>query len=162
MELTKQFDEQQYARALESWSWLDLDGKAPRFTSLFGDVFLEAADGAWWFLDTFEGQLVRRWESRAGLAAELDTEDGRDTCLLATLAMGAFHRRGLRLGADQVYAYAPPPIVTGSFEVDEIVVFDFVVVVNFAGQLHDRLRNESPGWRPSRFELAGDDVTPAT
>ncbi|MCM0673191.1 hypothetical protein NCC78_00370 [Micromonospora phytophila] len=46
MELTKQFSEQQYARALESWTWLDLDGKAPRFTSLFGDVFLESADGA--------------------------------------------------------------------------------------------------------------------
>ncbi|WP_433650977.1 hypothetical protein ACQP2C_32125 [Micromonospora zamorensis] len=45
MELTKQFSEQQYARALESWAWLDLAGKAPRFTSLFGDVFLESADG---------------------------------------------------------------------------------------------------------------------
>lgn len=40
MELTKQFSEPQYARALESWTWLDLDGKAPRFTSLFGDVSL--------------------------------------------------------------------------------------------------------------------------
>jgi hypothetical protein len=49
MELTKQFGEEQYAAALESWSWLDLQGKTPRFASLFGNVFLEDADGAWWF-----------------------------------------------------------------------------------------------------------------
>lgn len=163
MELTKRFSEQHYARALESWDWLGLDGQSPRFTSLFGDVFLEAADGAWWFLDTFEGQLGRRWDTRAELSAELDTEEGRDTYLMATLAMGAHHRRGLRLGADQVYAYAPPPIVTGSFEVDAITVFDFVVVVNLAGQLHRQLRDKPPGWTPSRFEFAdGDPPTPAT
>ncbi|MEU8070653.1 hypothetical protein AB0B20_12935 [Micromonospora sp. NPDC049151] len=83
MELTKQFSEREFAAALESWAWLDLDGKAARFTSLFGDVFLESADGARWFLDTFEGQLIRGWGSRADLTAELDTEDGQDRYLLA-------------------------------------------------------------------------------
>ncbi|MEH1169437.1 hypothetical protein V6V47_29065 [Micromonospora sp. CPCC 205539] len=142
MELTKQFSEQRYARALESWSWLDLDGKAPRFTSLFGDVFLESADGAWWFLDSFEGHLVRGWNTRTDLTAELDTEAGQDRYLLASLAMAAHHRRGLHLDAGQIYAYAPPPIVTGSFDVDQIEVFDFVAVVNTAGQLHQQLRNK--------------------
>ncbi|MBO4142748.1 hypothetical protein J5U46_21605 [Micromonospora tulbaghiae] len=142
MELTKQFSEREYAAALESWSWLDLDGKAASFTSLFGDVFLESADGAWWFLDTFEGQLVRGWNSRADLTAELDTEGGQDRYLLAPLAMGAYQRRGLQLDASQIYAYAQPPIVTGSFDVDRIEVFGFVAVVNTVGQLHEKLRNE--------------------
>ncbi|MBF9129190.1 hypothetical protein I0C86_09400 [Plantactinospora sp. S1510] len=142
MDLTKQFSEQRYARALESWTWLDLDGKAPRFTSLFGDVFLESADGAWWFLNTFEGHLVRGWNARADLAAELDTGAGQDRYLLASLATAAYHRRGLRLDANQIYAYAPPPIVTGSFAVDEIQMFDFVAVVNTVGQIHEQLRNE--------------------
>jgi len=87
MEFTKQFSEQQYGRALESWTWLDLDGKAPRFTSLFGDVFLESADGAWWFLDTFEGHLAQGWKSRADLTTDLATEAGQDRYLLASLAM---------------------------------------------------------------------------
>ena len=142
MELTKQFSEPQYARALESWTWLDLDGKAPRFTSLFGDVFLESADGAWWFLDSFEGHLVRGWNTRAHLTAELDTEAGQDRYLLGSLAMAAYHRRGLRLDANQIYAYAPPPIVTGSFDVDRIEVFGFVAVVSTAGQLHEQLRSK--------------------
>jgi hypothetical protein len=145
VELTKKFSDDQYAVALESWSWLDLRGKTPRFTSLFGDLFLEDDEGAWWFLDTFEGELVRGWPSRADLIAELETEEGQDRYLLGALAMAAFHRRGLNLDSDQVYAYAPPPIVTGRFDVDEIQVFLFSVVVNLAGQLHQQLRTASDG-----------------
>src|SRR5690349_14299588 len=140
VELTKRFGDDEFARALESWAWLGLDGLAPRFTSLFGDVFFEAADGSWWLLDTFEGDLLRPWNSRAELAADLDTEEGRDRYLMATLALGAHHRRGLHLADDQIYAYIPPPVVTGSFDVDEIQVFGFVVAVNLAGQLHRQLR----------------------
>lgn len=68
-----------------------------------GDVFLESADGTWWFLDTFEGQFVRGWNSRADLTADLDTEGGQDRYLLATLAMAAYHRRGLHLDAGQLH-----------------------------------------------------------
>lgn len=143
MELTKQFSDEQYAVALESWSWLDLHGKAPRFTSLFGNVFLEDRDGVWWYLDTFEGELAPRWPNGAALAAELDTEEGQDHYLLGALAMAAFHRRGLRLSSDEIYAYAPPPVITGSFDVDEIRTFKFSVAVNVAGQLHQQLRTPS-------------------
>ena len=59
--------------------------------------------------------------------------------------MAAFHRRGLTLSNDGVYAYAPPPVVTGSFAVDDIQVFLFTVVVNMAGQLHHQLRSASDG-----------------
>jgi hypothetical protein len=62
---------------------------------------------------------------------------------LGGLAMAAFHRRGLSLNGDEVYAYAPPPMFTGSFDVDEIQVFKFSVVVNVAGQLHQQLHSSS-------------------
>jgi hypothetical protein len=151
MDLTKRFGDREFATALESWAWLGLEGLAPRFTSLFGDVFFEAGDGSWWFLDTFEGELLRPWESYTDLAAELDTEQGRDDRLMATLAIGAYHRRGLRLEGSQIYAYAPPPIVTGRFDVDEIQIFDFAVVVNLAGQLHRQLRDKPAGYTVTGF-----------
>ncbi|BCY11888.1 DUF1851 domain-containing protein [Actinoplanes sp. L3-i22] len=138
MELTKQFSADQYANALAAWSWLDLDGKTPRFTSLFGDVFLEDRRGGWWLLDTFEGALVPQWPDAASMTAELDTDDGQDRYLLGGLALGAFHRRGLELGPDDVYAWAPPPMITGSFAVDEIQVFQFVVVLTIMGQMHQQ------------------------
>ncbi|GAA2588015.1 hypothetical protein GCM10010435_77950 [Winogradskya consettensis] len=145
MELTKQFTDDQYANALESWSWLDLAGKAPRFTSLFGDVFLEDRTGAWWFLSTITGELTPEWPNGAALAADLDTEEGHDQYLLGALAMAAFHRRGLTLNPDEVYAYVPPPVLTGSFDVDQIQVYTFTVALTVTGQLHRQLQAPPAG-----------------
>jgi hypothetical protein len=152
VELTKRFSDEQYRTALDSWDWLDIGGKAPRFASLFGDVFLQDRDGGWWFLNTFDGDL----EALPDGLAPLDTEDGRDRYLLEGLAAGAYHRRGLRLNADQVYTYVPPPAVTGDFAVERITVFDFVVAVNLAGQLHRQLRDKPPGWQVTGFEIADE------
>jgi hypothetical protein len=80
----------------------------PRFASLFGDIFLEGDDRAWWFLDTFEGELRREWDDRDAMVAVLETEKGQDRYLMAGLALGAYQRRGLRLGPAQIYAWAPP------------------------------------------------------
>lgn len=160
MELTKTFSQQQYVQALESWSWLDLAGKTPRFTSLFGDIFCESVDGAWWLLDTIGGCLTRPWASRADLAADLAGEEGQDRYLYATLATAAAHRRGLRLGADEVYVFLPPPVLGSGFDVDRIQVFEFVVAVHLAGQLHDQLRDKPPGWMPTEFIYADDQPAP--
>jgi hypothetical protein len=137
MELTKQFTDDQYMKALSSWYWLDgLDALTPGFASLFGDVFLVDKDRSWWFLDTMEGTLNREWADRDALLATLENETGQDRYLMGGLAMGAFHRRGLELSADQVYAWAPPPMITGRFDVDDIGVFPFVVAVHVAGPFH--------------------------
>jgi len=45
LDLTTKFDADQYRGALESWRFLDFSGKTPIFTSLFGDVFFQSADG---------------------------------------------------------------------------------------------------------------------
>jgi hypothetical protein len=58
MELTKAFDSTEYDEALASWTWLDLTGKRPLFTSLFGDVFFDANDGCW-LLDVVSGAFAR-------------------------------------------------------------------------------------------------------
>jgi len=139
MNLTKRFTDEQYAKALSSWDWLDgLDRLTPGFASLFGDLFLVAEDGSWWFLDTLEGTLSREWNDHGELAAALDTDRGQDRYLMGGLALGAGVRRGLALADDQVYGWAPPPILTGRFEIDDIKPFPFVVVVHVAGQLHGR------------------------
>ena len=76
MELTRSFTADQFARALESWDWADIQGKQPLFTSPFGDVFFQAQDG-FWFLDLLEGTLTRPWSDADALQAELNTARGR-------------------------------------------------------------------------------------
>lgn len=143
MHLTRAFSAEQYARALESWAWLDLDGRTPAFASPFGDVFFQADDGIWW-LDTLEGALTCPWPDTAALGADLATEEGQDQFLLAGLAHGAASR-GLVPTETQVYAFTIPPVLGGPLTVDNIVVLDFVVAVDLAGQIHDQVRLLPPG-----------------
>lgn len=49
MELIRRFPSDSYTHALEAWAWVPngLVGKAPLFTSAFGDVFLLSDNGVW-------------------------------------------------------------------------------------------------------------------
>src|SRR5689334_10289524 len=120
MELIKRFAQDDYRDALESWTWVDLDGKAPTFTSLFGDVFFQAADG-FWFLDTIEGALTRPWATREEIEAVLATRDGREQFLSVSLATAAAER-GLQLGERDVYDFRTPPILGGAQQPDNLGV----------------------------------------
>ncbi len=152
MRLTKTFSEQQFAQALESWSWLGLSGRKPLFTSLFGDVFLAGPDGCW-YLDTVEGTLTRPWASADELERDLSTEVGENRYLLAGLAEAAA-ARGLVLGPDQVYALLPPPVLGGRAAADAVSVEDFAVTLNILGQIHEQIRALPPGARITGVELA--------
>ena len=143
MEPIKRFTDDQYEQALESWSWLDLGGKTPRFTSLFGDLFLEAADG-WWFLDTMDGELTRPWHAEADVQQAVNTPEGRDRYLLLGLAHDA-EQRGVTLDRNEVYSLTPPTVLGGPLDAANASATDFVVAVNLAGQIHDQVRNLPPG-----------------
>ncbi len=143
MELTRRFTAEQFGAALGSWGWVGLDGKAPVFASPFGDVFLESAEGIWW-LDTIQGELTCAWPDPAALEEDLRTEEGQNQFLLAWLAMAA-EDRGLMPGADQVYGFVVPPVLSGELAVENVEVIDFVVSLNLAGQIHEQIRDLPPG-----------------
>jgi hypothetical protein len=154
VQLTKSLPRDQFDLALASWGWVGLTDQVPMFTSLFGDVFLRAPDDGWWDLDTIEGALTRVWDSQAALVETLSTDAGRDRYLLEALAGGAA-ARGLALGANDVYHFMPPPVVGGTFDIANIVVYDFAVAVGLSGQLHDQVRHLPPGTPISGFRVDG-------
>ena len=143
MDLVKTFRAGEYADALTSWDWLDLAGKTPFAASVFGDVFFESDTGCW-FLDTMEGTLTQPWATQGEMRDALSTADGQERFLLAGLAHAAANR-GLELTRAQVYDLVPPPILGGRFDVDHVVINDFVVTVNIAGQIHGQVRQLPPG-----------------
>jgi hypothetical protein len=143
MLLTKTFTPEVYARALESWSWIGVENKVPVLTSLFGDVFLQDAQG-YWFLDSLEGTLTMVATTRDEMQTKLDTAEGQDNFLLGGLAMSA-ERLDILLKPDEVYDFKIPPVLGGKIGIDNIVTMDFVVSLNIAGQLHDQIRNLPPG-----------------
>ena len=152
MELTRSFTAGQFARALESWDWADIQGKQPLFTSPFGDVFFQAQDG-FWFLDLLEGTLTRPWSGADALQAELGTAAGQDRYLMAGLAFAA-ERQGIIPSARQVLSFKAAPVLGAAIAVENIEVMDFEVIVHITGQLHRQVRDMPPGSRITGFTVA--------
>ena len=151
MDLTRQFSQEQYARALEAWTWIDVNGKAPVFASPFGDVCLRDDAGFWW-LDVLEGSLDLVWRTADQLRAELNTGEGQDRYLLAGLAWAA-EQQGLTPTQDQVYGFKHPPVLGGAIDLQNVETTSFVVSVTIAGQLHRQVRDMTPGTPITGFRL---------
>jgi hypothetical protein len=154
VQLTRSFTAHQFARALESWSWTGITELRPAFTSSFGYVFLQNADGLW-FLDLIEGKLTRRWAGRDALKADLNSPEGQDRYLLAGLAFAA-ERVGIVASNTQVLSFKVPPVLGGATAVENVEAADFVVSVNLAGQIHQQIQSLPPGTPISGFTLSTD------
>jgi len=140
--LIREFAPDAYDFALSSWSWIGTGDKTPRFASCFGDMFLESLDG-WWFLDTVEGTLERRWNTMDAMFGDLQGSDGRAEYLLEE-TLNAALQQGLRLGDDEVFAFLPPPAVTGTMSVDSLAPLRFAIAANLAGRIHGELNGVQP------------------
>ena len=152
MEPIRRFPPALYAAALESWSFLDIAGKSPLFTSPFGDVFFQA-DGGFFFLDVLAGELRRPWASQDDLSAELNSRAGQDEYLMISLANEA-ERSGLQPGEGEVYSFRVPPVLGGATDVSNIEVADFVVTLDIAGQIHNQVATLPPGTPISGISLS--------
>lgn len=151
MEPIRRFVIENYAAALESWSFLQLSDKRPLFTSPFGDVFFEGKDG-FWFLDILAGDINRRWESESDFSSSLNSRAGQDEYLMIGLASQA-DSAGLRPGEAEVYSFRVPPALGGAVDLANVELSDFVVATNIAGQIHQQIKDLPPGTPISGLSL---------
>lgn len=140
--LIREFAPDAYEFALSSWSWIGTGGKTPRFASCFGDMFLESPEG-WWFLDTVEGTLERLWASMDDMFADLEGDEGRAEYLLEE-TLNAALSQGMGLSDDEVFAFLPPPAVTGTMTVSSLAPLRFAIAANLAGRIHGELNGVQP------------------
>lgn len=157
MELTKDFDDEAFGLALASWTFVDLSGLTPKFASLFGDVFLSSPDGTWWYLDRTAGSLLPEWASAQEMVDELQTEEGQDRYLLATLALAA-GREGYELAENEVFDWVDEPAEGGRVDLGNIQVTEFAVAMAVAGQIHAEAQLHAIVGEDAK-ELLGEDGT---
>jgi hypothetical protein len=162
VQMLRSFAPNAFAYGLASWSWLGIQDKTPRFTTAFGDVFLESLDG-WWLLDTIEGTLTLRWSNAVDLYAELDSPAGREEILLEDILVEALDR-GVTLRDDEVLAFIPHPAAGGRLSAETCSPLRFQLALNLAGQVHgELLRTAAPAPSPMLWaaEPAGWAPEPA-
>lgn len=144
MQLIRRFASAAFAVALESWAWLpDLQGKLPRFASAFGDVFLQSEDG-FWFLDTVDGTLTRRWTDGSALQAAINDPATRDVFLMPGLVAAA-NELGLVPSDTEILSFKVSPVLGGTMDAENLEVADFVVALGISGQLHQQVKDLPPG-----------------
>ncbi|ACZ32110.1 hypothetical protein Xcel_3109 [Xylanimonas cellulosilytica DSM 15894] len=145
--MLRSFSPSAFAFGLASWSWLGTHGKTPRFTTAFGDVFLESLDG-WWLLDTIEGTLTLRWANAVDLYTELDSPQGREEILLEDILVEAIEA-GVELREDEVLAFMPHPAAGGRLAADACSPIRFELALSLAGQVHGELLRAAGAPAPS-------------
>jgi hypothetical protein len=143
---------QDVERALESWQWLPISGKNVIRVTSFGDFFLQDGAGIW-FLDTLEGKASKVCESEDELDDLLKNEAGQDHYLFGGFVERAV-REGKILEEGQCYDFKLNPVVGGAIHYDNIGISSFVVAVNIAGQLHDKVRFMPAGTKISGFKIS--------
>ncbi len=141
--MLRAFSPDAFAYGLASWSWLGVQDKTPRFTTAFGDVFLETLEG-WWFLDTIEGSLELRWLTAVEMYDELDSAEGRADLLLEDLCLEVAER-GITTAPDEVLTFSPHPAVGGRLHVDHVGSLRLELALRLTGDMHLALRRQAGG-----------------
>ncbi|MDT9593064.1 DUF1851 domain-containing protein [Nocardioides zeae] len=128
-------------RGLAEWTWLEgITALRPWLVTACADVLLQDDDGGVWFLSTTLGTLERHWDDVDALRAALGDQEQADEFLSAWLVEGAA-RRGLEPGPGQALVLVPAPAVGGAYAVDNLAIYDTVVALSLAGQLHRQLQH---------------------
>lgn len=143
---------EELSRALDAWQWLPIQLKQPILVTAFGDIFFSAGDGIW-FLDTLEGCLTKICDTKDELTSLLGTTEGENQYLFAGFVERA-HREGMILNSGESYDFKLSPVIGGKIEYENVAPRNFVVAVNVAGQLHERIKGMPEGSKITGFTIA--------
>ncbi|EGF93159.1 hypothetical protein ABI_16000 [Asticcacaulis biprosthecium C19] len=92
----------------------------------FGDLILVFEDGTVHFLDVGMGQIGQIAESREHLFEVIDQGDNAANWLMMPL-VDACRAAGMTLSPEQCYGYKTPPLLGGTYDLDNIELTDLSV-----------------------------------
>lgn len=113
-----------------------------------GDIIAEFEDGSIHFLDVGAGQLTRIADDREDFAARLDRDDNADYWLAVSL-VDDYVASGLTLADGQCYGYRIPPLLGGSYDIDNIEPTDLSVHYGMLGDLFQQTKDLPDGTKVS-------------
>jgi hypothetical protein len=135
--------EEDYRDGLESWDWIDFDGKNPIVATAFGDFFFESCKGIF-FLDKVSGSLERVCDNSEQLKSILNTKDGQDHYLMSELVLLA-RENGLILKENECYEFKVSPFLGGELNYENMDIMSFKVSLHITGQLIKQVKDLPPG-----------------
>ena len=132
---------------LVEWQWLIGTSRLPVMATLAGDVFVQdSTDGSVHFLDTVEGTCAQIAEDGAGFQQLLGDRDFVVEHLSVEL-VAPLIRSGSVPPAGQILSWRKPPVLGGSYTVENLESTDIEVHFSILGQIWQQVSNLPPGTR---------------
>lgn len=131
------------------WSWLLPDDCSLWLANRFADLFFEDAEGAVWRLDVSLGTLTHLAADRDEFCDKLDAE--LDDWLMVPLVDRCV-AAGLPLSPGRCYGFRMPPIVGGSYAVENVATLPIADYLGCCGSIHRQLQ-DLPDGATVRFEI---------
>ena len=151
MEFIRSFSCEDFQAALESWTWLPIEGMSPFLCNAFGEIFLEAEDGIY-FLAIIDGKLDKVCDTKEELQHILNTREGQEHYLWSVV-IKANYDLGMRPKENEVFDFKVLPALGGELKPENISLCDFIVTSNITGQIHNQIKDLPPGTPISEINL---------
>jgi hypothetical protein len=131
-------------RLLKSWRWL-IDGAIqPMIITAMGDMFLTDMNGVVYWLNTIDGKLGKVADTHPEFKEMRQEAENLDEWFMPGM-VGELIAAGKTLGAGEVYSFKQPPVLGGSFDLENIDPCDVHVHFMMAGQLHEQVKDLPDG-----------------
>ena len=116
-----------------------------------GDVFAVFEDGSVHMLDVGRGTLERVADNCDQFVTRIDQDDHANTWMMVSL-VNACVKAAIKLGPNQCYGFKIPPMLGGSYEVDNMEPTDLSVHYGLLGEICEQTKDLPRGTKVKRIE----------
>ena len=131
---------------LADWNWLLPSEFTVWLMNRFGDLFIVLDDGAVHMLDVGGGSLEHVATSRDDFIDKIDKEDNAANWLMIPL-VDRLVAAGKTLSPGRCYSYVIPPVLGGSYELNNIITLSIVEHYGVYGSFHRQIKDLPDGTR---------------
>lgn len=137
-----------WVELLSDWGMLLPNSFTVWLVNRFGDIFAVFEDDSVHLLDVGCGTIERVAENRDDFANKIDKDDNSNKWLMIDLVDSCMEA-GLELSPNQCYGFKVPPILGGSYKVENIEPTDLSVHYSLLAQINEQTKDLPDGTKIS-------------
>lgn len=144
-DLTVNFSKCDSKTLLSEWHWLIGKNRIPILITAFGEPFVQdSRSGEVFFLNIDEGLMAKVAVGLDDFKGQLNSDDFWEK-YLPIQVVGDLRLAGSVLSFGEVYSFKIPPILGGTYELENIEICDIQVHFSILGQIHRQVKDLPDG-----------------
>jgi hypothetical protein len=141
-----------WGELLSAWRFLLPQSFNVWLVNRVGDVFAVFEDESVHMLDVGRGTLERVADNCDHFVTRIDQDDHANTWMMVSL-VDACRKAGVKIGPNQCYGFKIPPMLGGSYEVENMEPTDLSVHYSLLGEICEQTKDLPRGTKVKRIEI---------